>query len=335
MKACTISTRETSAFCENMAMLLEAGIQVDEALDLMSTDSMQEPYIDLVQQLAAMVREGTSFAQAMVQTQRLPDYAAQMLLVAEETGTLEKTLKQLSAYYDHEDKLQAQLKSAVIYPTIMLGLMALVLGVLVGRVLPTFMQVYSDLTGDLTVSSYGYLRAAYVLAWVPLCAVVALAALLCVGLVMARSSAGLDKLVRLAQRFPVTRGAMLRVAQTRMTGMLCVYVASGTDIDTAFRKTTETVDHPQLHAKAVACIDAMQAGRSLPQAAHEAQLFDMLYTRMLQNGARSGNLERALSKLTDVFAQDADMRIRHMINTIEPVLAAVLTVSVGFTLLSV
>ncbi|MEG2037324.1 MAG: type II secretion system F family protein, partial [Ruthenibacterium sp.] len=80
-------------------MLLEAGIQVDEALDLMSTDSMQEPYIDLVQQLAAMVREGTSFAQAMVQTQRLPDYAAQMLLVAEETGTLEKTLKQLSAYY--------------------------------------------------------------------------------------------------------------------------------------------------------------------------------------------------------------------------------------------
>ncbi|MEG2930449.1 MAG: type II secretion system F family protein [Ruthenibacterium sp.] len=334
MRASTISSQETSSLCENIAMLLEAGIQMDEALDLLSTDSAHEPYGELVRKLSAAVGGGSTFAQAVAQTQSLPSYAEQMLLAAEETGTLEKVLKQLAAYYDNENKLRARLKSAVVYPAMMLGLMALVLGVLAGRVLPTFMQVYSDLTGDLTVSSYGYLRAAYVIAWVPLCAVAALAVLLCIGLVMTRSEKGRSALNRFAQGFPVTRCAMLRIAQTRMTGMLSVYIASGTDADTAFRKTAAAVDNSLLRAKADACIAAMQAGRSLPQAIYEAQLFDALYARMLQNGARSGNLERALEKLTEVFAQDAELRVQRMINTIEPMLAAFLTVSVGFTLLS-
>ena len=75
--------------------------------------------------------------------------------------------------------------------------------------------------------------------------------------------------------------------------------------------------------------------RSLAQAVYDNRVFEPLYARMLMSGARSGNLDQVLARLAQVFSEDANMRMGRIIDSVEPVLAGFLTVSVGITLLAV
>lgn len=95
------------------------------------------------------------------------------------------------------------------------------------------------------------------------------------------------------------------------------------------------VNHPALQAKAAACLRQMrerQAG--LATALYDQKLLEPLYGRMLVAGARSGNLEQVLARLTGQLWADTQDRIDHAVDSIEPALSAFLTVAVGVTLVS-
>ena len=81
--------------------------------------------------------------------------------------------------------------------------------------------------------------------------------------------------------------------------------------------------------------EKMAAGNSLAQAFYEEKIFEPLYNRMLLSGARSGQLENVLERLSKVFSAEADTRIELLIGNIEPILSGLLTLAVGLTLLSV
>lgn len=331
----TLSARAVSAFCENMAMLVGAGIQVDEALSLMEEDGEDTAYHELASLACAQVHEGVSFAQAIEKTELLPEYAARMIAVGENAGTLEKVLKNLAVYYDDLALLKNKLQSAVIYPTVLLGLMALVLGVLVARVLPVFTSVYESIAGDIAASSYAYVNFAYVVAWLALIVIAVLAVGLVACVIAAQTPGGAAWLGRLAQRFPLTKAASLRTAEQQFTAVLTIYASSGMDVDSAFENACAMLTHVELKKRAEQCLALMQQGQGLGQAMNETHLFETLYTRMLQNGVRSGSYEEALARLTHIFKEDGELRVNRLIDSIEPTLAAFLTVAVGVTLLSV
>lgn len=88
-------------------------------------------------------------------------------------------------------------------------------------------------------------------------------------------------------------------------------------------------------AQLESCRRQMLEGRSLAQAVYDNRVFEPLYARMLMSGARSGNLDQVLARLAQVFSEDANMRMGRIIDSVEPVLAGFLTVSMGITLLAV
>ena len=80
-----------------------------------------------------------------------------MIEVGEETGRTEEALSALSQYYEQRARLDRQVRSALLYPAVMLVLMLLVIGVLLVRVLPIFDDVYASLGGRLTGVAGGLL----------------------------------------------------------------------------------------------------------------------------------------------------------------------------------
>ena len=107
------------------------------------------------------------------------------------------------------------------------------------------------------------------------------------------------------------------------------------DTDTAMERASDMVRHRALRAQLESCRRQMLEGRSLAQAIYDNRVFEPLYARMLMSGARSGNLDQVLARLAQVFSEDANMRMGRIIDSVEPVLAGFLTVSVGITLLAV
>ena len=293
----------------------------------MRGDSGDGPLYDAASAVLERVQMGEPLAEAVEQCGYFPAYAAQLVAAGEAAGRTESVLKSLAVYYETQDKLEKRLKSAVIYPAVLLFLMAGVLAVLVARVLPVFTGVYTGLAGSVAASSYAYITAANIIGWASLCLVIVLTALLLTGAAAARRT--------LFEKLPFTSAAARRLAEAQFTTALATFTASGMDTDTAMERASDMVRHRALRAQLESCRRQMLEGRSLAQAVYDNRVFEPLYARMLMSGARSGNLDQVLARLAQVFSEDANMRMGRIIDSVEPVLAGFLTVSVGITLLAV
>ena len=167
-----------SAFCESMAMMVQAGIQTDEAITLLQSDRTHSGGV-LEEGLSVMkeqVDQGFGLAAAMKESGIFPDYALQMVEAGERSGRLEDILFRLSRYYADQKTISEKLHNAVTYPAAMLVLIIAVLAVMLVMVLPAFTDVYDNLTGSLAASSYSYVRLAYGFCWFALILMLLLAA---------------------------------------------------------------------------------------------------------------------------------------------------------------
>ena len=136
-----------SAFCESMAMMLQAGIQTEEAVQLLRQE--KEKPGPLEQALALVqgeLEQGGSLSGALEKTGIFPAYACKMVAAGESSGRLEDVLFRLSRYYAGQKTMSEKLRSAVTYPAAMLVLIIVVLVLMLTMVLPGFTQVYNRLT---------------------------------------------------------------------------------------------------------------------------------------------------------------------------------------------
>ena len=179
MRGRKLDSLGVSAFCESMAMMVQSGIQMDEAVALLKSGGGQGGCLE--QGLVVMQAEteaGKGLSAAMETAGIFPEYAVRMVEAGESAGRLEDVLFQLARYYEDQKTMAGKLRGAVIYPVAMLGIIIVVLAVMLAMVLPAFTDVYDSLTGSLTASAYGYVKWAYALCWAALAVMVVLAAAL-------------------------------------------------------------------------------------------------------------------------------------------------------------
>lgn len=324
-----------SIFCENLAMMLAAGIPTENAMELLAEDSQSGLFCDTAKAVLAQMETGNPLGDAIEKAECFPDYAVHMIQAGELSGRTEGVLRNLSAYYSKQSQLENKLKNAVIYPAVFLMIMAIIMILMVVKVLPVFTDVYANLSGDLTVSSYSYVNTAYIVGYCVLGITLLLVLILLVAAILGRSRKGQQFLGSIFQKLPVTAGTAYALSLSQFMAALSTFIASGVDSDRALREAAEMVSNTKMAEKLSVCKKEMEEGQSLAQAFQKEKLFDPLYTRLLLSGARSGSLELATSRLSDLFDEDTDYRLNKMIDIIEPALALFLTVSVGLTLITV
>ena len=327
-----------SAFFESMAMMLQSGIQVDEAVGLLAESATAGkdagPLEKGLYQMKAKVEEGSNLSRAMQETGLFPEYAIRMVEAGESSGRLESILFRLSRYYAGLKTTTEKLRSAVIYPCVMLLLVILVLAVMVTMVLPAFSEVYESLTGSLAASSYGYIRLAFIFSWVALIVMVILAVILIVGLILWRTGHR-ETVEKVLRRFPSCEKILGSMGLYRFTSALSTFLASGEMQDEAVRRSIPMTEYKPLEEKLQRCAASMEEGHSIATAAYDEKLFEPVYGRMLLAGERSGNLESVLEHLTELLEEDCGSQVDRLVGTIDPALSSVLMVTLGISLLSV
>ena len=328
----------TSAFCGSVATMVSAGVQVEEAVHLLTENREDSYFKDVCDKTCAELLAGSGLADAMDATGAFPAYAVNMVRVGEASGRTDRVLRSLSSYYGAESRVFAKLQSAVGYPAAMLSVMAVVLAFTVIYILPVFQDVYADIAGSLTSGSYSSVSVSLAIGWVALVIVLAAAVAVLVLAARVRSEAGRLKVIKLFEKLPATHDALYQLALSRFTSALAAYVASGVLDERAMEQAAETVDHAELAEK----IEAARASMadtdnpcSLAQAISENQIFEPVYSRMLLVGTRAGSTDDVLGSLSDVFFDDAAAQIDAALDIVEPLLAVFLTVAVSATLIAV
>lgn len=326
-----------SAFFETMAVLMDAGIQIDEALSMLAEDAagtLKATYGSMYEQVAA----GHTLAKAMEASGAFPAYATTLVTQGTTMGRLHETLMSLARYYGDQERILTRIKTSLGYPAALLCGMSLVLAFTVIGVLPVFINVYENLSGSLTEGSFSQVTLALTVGWVVLVVTViaAVAALWVASL--ARNSKGHDKLMHLLERIPPTQEAAYGLALSRMVAGLSTNISSGTNVDEAVAAAAAGTSHPVLHLRTTQAHKLMIASddpQGLVPALVAAQVIDPVYGRLLGITVRSGGIDESLEALSEDLARESMDSLLATIDGVEPLLSAFLTVAVGATLLAI
>ena len=339
MRKKTLDSLGVSAFCESMAMMIQSGIPTDEAILLLQSGKADSKHSGglLEEGLGVMkqsVERGEGLAAAMRAAEIFPDYALQMVEAGESSGRLEDILFRLSRYYVDQKTISDRLRSAVVYPASMLVLIIAVLAVMLVMVLPSFTEVYNQLTGSVRESTYSYIHWAYGLCWAALIVMVLIAAALIVGLLLWRGKHR-DRIEALLCKNKRCRSIIESMGMFRFSSALATFLASGELQDEAVLKSIPMTDCKSVERKLEACVRSMEEGHSIAQAAYDNELFEPVYGRMLLAGERSGNLDNVLGRLTELLEENCETQVERLVGIVDPLLSGVLMLTVGLSLLSV
>ena len=150
MREKPLSNQILMDLCGGLALLLHAGVGTADGLDLLGQQQEEPALAKLLTDLARRVDDGASLAQALEDSGRFPHYLCALIEVGEAAGRTEEALAALERHYESRMSLDRRLRSALLYPCILMLIMLGVIVVLLTKVLPVFDQVYAGLGGSLT-----------------------------------------------------------------------------------------------------------------------------------------------------------------------------------------
>ncbi|MEQ3364251.1 type II secretion system F family protein [Raoultibacter massiliensis] len=338
MAASMLESSALSSFCESIAIMLSAGIQTDEAVHMLGENMGATTLKRSCDEVYAGLIAGKPLAQSMKDAGSFPRYAVDMVATGEASGRLENVLRSLAVYYDEENRLFERIRSNISYPAALLCIMSVILAFTVAVILPVFIEVFESLSGSMTAGSFSSVNASLLIGWIALAIVLACTIIALVGAIASRTASGHNFVIGAFQKLPLTSRAMYQLAVSRFASVMATYTASGVDADTTMKNALEMVDHPKLKAKLQAAYSSMidlDNAKSLAQALGDNNVLEPVYARMLKIGTQSGSTDEVLDSLSSTFFDDAIVQIDRAIDSMEPALAAFLTIAVGATLISV
>lgn len=330
-----LTNRELSVFCAQIGMLLRSGIAVPEGIRIMLEDTDDSEGKSILTSVLGRCELGAPLSESLSLTGVFPKYLLDMVRIGEASGKLDEVMCALERYYDRQETVSKNIRSAVRYPVLMIVMMVLVVFVLVVKVLPIFNEVFLQLGSEMTGVSGSIMRIGLTFSRYSLVLVVLIAAvaLFCVFLCATTSGRALRR--KLGIHFFATKRLFERMANARFASGLAMMLSSGLDTDKSLEMVSQLVDHPVVEQRIAVCQEHIAQGMSFAGALVESKLFSGVYGRMISIAFKTGSADTVMQDLADQYNAEVETEVSDKIFLIEPTLVAVFSVIVGIILLSV
>ena len=326
-----ISNEEIASLCLELSMLLHAGVNTGDALSLLSEEGDQK---GMLAAMAEQVDGGSTLSAALRESGAFPIYVCGLVEVGERTGRTEEALASLSRYYEDRVRLSRRVRSALLYPAVMLALMLVVIGVLLVRVLPIFDDVYASLGGRLTGVAAGLLTLGrWLEGAMPVLFVILAAAAVLVGLFAAVPSFR-GALTSAWQKSHGDKGVSRKLNNARLAQALAMGMASGLPVEEAVALAAGLMEGGAKE-RCQSCQTRLEDGESLGDALKNSGLLPARQSRLLELGQRSGAGDASMEKIARDLSEEGEAALDALVSRVEPALVLVCSVLVGLILLSV
>jgi len=317
---------EIAAFCEQVAMVISAGIPAYEGISILMADAADKETEELLRKIYEPLEIGSTFHDALAESEAFPQYVLDMVEIGELSGKLEDVLHSLNLYYEREESIKSSIKSAVTYPLVMIGIMVTVVLVLVAKVLPVFNQIYTELGSGLTGFPLMMMHFSNALnAYAPI--VLAVLIVIAIGLFFYTKTNSFRMFIQ-------KQKLSLSTASSRFANCMTMAISSGLDTSQGLDLAERLVDNPYMKARIMKCKEMVEEGFSFSDAILATKIFTRTYATLLNIGFRTGSLEKVMDKIYQEYEDNIDYEINRFVSRLEPALVIVLSVIIGFILLS-
>lgn len=333
----SLKTREKVIFARHLSVMLDAGIPLHEALEVLN-DQIASPTLQYVLSVAiADLADGLPLHSSIAKFPKLFDtFFINAMVVGESSGTLSATLKYLAAQMEKAQDLQGKVRSALIYPVIVfvgaLGIAVYLAFFMLPKILPLFISLKVKLppTTRALLFASTWLTNYWPWAIGVIVAVIGIVALL---LQIARVRYALAQLVL---RLPVFGELTRNLQMSKFSRILGTLLSSGVTIVTALNVTAESTDNPVYKKELEKIARSMERGETV---SGELRLYPKLFSKtavsMIGIGERTGKLSESLLSLAEFTEREVDTTTQNLSTLIEPLTLLIVGALVGFVALSI
>lgn len=329
------SNREAAQFCEQLSMVLKAGLSIKDGLETIFDEVDDKQYKDVLMGMIDELDTGYSFNHALVESDYFDEYLIQMVDVGEKTGYLDNVLYQLSLYYYRLDESNSRLKEAITYPSILIIMMIVVMGIIVIRVLPVFQQVLNNLGTDLNITAITLMNIGQIIARYGLWVVLALIIIVVITFIYYKAKYQKEASERFLSNFFLTKRLYRDMSISHFAYAMSLFMNSGYDMEESIKAMKKIVTHPEVLAKVEQMEKEVDNGASIQTALLDSKIFKSVHNRLLVLGFKAGKLDETMNQIAVQYEDEVNNSIVKFLNMIEPILIGVSVIIIGVVLLSV
>ncbi len=319
-----------------LATLLRAGLTLDRSLELLINLATSLPAAVMLQGIRDEVRGGKSLSQALdARRDVFSRFYVNIVRAGEAGGALGTVLQRLAETMDRNKELRESVRSALIYPTILIFVAVASVMVLLVFVVPQFETTFAQAGKALPVPTQVVIVAGTFLRnwwWAAIPAV-----LIAIAWFRRRGQVPAIRRIRDARllRVPLLGDLIAKIEIARFARTLSTLLANGVTLLTGIAIVKETMGNVVLARGLDGVIAKLREGKGFGRPMADTGLYPRLATQMILVGEESGRLEEMLSRVADVYDREVATAVKRFLAVLEPVLILGLAVMVGGIVFSI
>ena len=330
-----IKVKEISIFCRQMYTMLDAGVPLINALNLMSTQVTNKHLVEIVKELEEDVRKGEMLSNSMRKfPEAFPTLLTSMVESGEASGNLDEMFLRMSTHFEKENKINNKVKAAMIYPIILaiVGVVALI--VVMTFVMPTFVSLFESSDAKLPAATRfliglsSFMGNHFIMVIGILIAIV-------VGVVLySKTESGIYFFAKLKISFPLIKDLNRKMIVSRFTRTLSTLLASGVSLVESLPIVSAVLNNVIAEDEVLKIRERVVKGEGLSTPIEDCELFPPMLSSMVRIGEESGALDDMLNKTADFYDEEVEQAIQTLTSMLEPIMIIIMGLVIGFMVIA-
>ena len=325
-----VNSQDLVHFSRQLSTMVGAGVPIVQGLAILETQAENPAFQVVLGGVRADIEGGLSISDALKKRPEVfPELYTAMIKAGELGGILDTILDRLTSYLESAEALKAKVKSAMMYPIVVLSICAIITIFLLAFVIPRFAVIFESfgaklplLTQLLLDTSHLVVRFFYLIILMPVAGLYAFKRFYKTPYGHRWSDARLLGL-------PIFGILLKKVAVARFTRTLGTLVKSGVPILQALETAASTAGNVVISEAILSARESIREGGHLSDPLKKSALFPNMVTAMIAVGEETGALDTMLAKIADFYDQEVDTAVKGLTSLIEPLVIVIMGVIVG------
>jgi type IV pilus assembly protein PilC len=324
--------KDLVVFTRQFATMIGAGLPLVQALEILSKQTENKGFANIIGEVKNDVEGGSTFADALRKYPRVySELYTNMVAAGEAGGILDTILVRLATYIEKAQSLKRKVKGAMVYPSVVITVAILCIVIIMVFVVPTFSKMFKQLGGDLPAPTQLVITLSQFLAGTGGLVVLASVIAFIIFIVQfRRTETGKKVTDRILLRLPIVGILLRKVAVAKFTRTLGTLISSGVPILDGLNITAKTAGNKVVEKSVLEVRQGVSEGQTIAEPLSNSKVFPPMVTQMIAVGESTGALDNMLDKIADFYDDEVDIAVANLTSMIEPILMVFLGGTVGF-----
>jgi type IV pilus assembly protein PilC len=325
-----VTSKDLVLFSRQLSTLVGAGVPIVQSLGILETQAENPAFKEVLAAVKSDIEAGLSISDALKKhPEAFPELYTSMIKAGELGGILDTILERLTVYMESSEALKAKVKSAMMYPAIVLSICAVVTCFLLVFVIPTFKNIFASFGAELPLPTQVLITVSdtmkqfwYILVGIPFAAWKGFEAFY-------KTPKGQKFVDGNVLKAPIFGIILKKVAVARFTRTLGTLIKSGVPIMQALETVAQTAGNVVIADAVLLTRESIREGGHLSDPLKKSGIFPNMVTSMISVGEETGALDIMLSKIADFYDQEVDTAVKGLTSLIEPIVIVVMGIVIG------